>query len=218
MAVHGVLFDLLMGVMNSLDTWMAAAGDAERGLRWRDAVTARMLAERRYSPYEDLVAESAAEIGLPAGAPGELMDRWSRMEPWPDTAALSRLSLPYGFVTNTSTALARIAAGRSRLRPRFTLSAEEAGWFKPEPPIYRAACERLGLDPAHVAFVAGSPYDAAGAQGAGMLAWLVVRRPDHGSPEPSIPTANSMDEVMVALAQEGSAPESGGRLPRSRAD
>ena len=35
-----------------------------------------------------------------------------------------------------------------------------------------------------------------------MLAWLVVRRPDHGSPELSIPTANSMDEVMVALAQE----------------
>ena len=218
MAVRGVLFDLLMGVMNSLDIWMAAAGDGERGLRWRDAVTARMLAERRYSQYEDLVAKAAAEIGLPPSAPGELIDRWSRMEPWPDTAALSRLSLPYGFVTNTSTALARIASDRSRLRPRFTLSAEEAGWFKPEPPIYRAACERLGLDPARVAFVAGSPYDAAGAQGAGMLAWLVVRRPDHGSPEPSIPTANSMHEVVVALARDGSAPESGGRLPRSRAD
>ena len=31
MAVHGVLFDLLMGVMNSLDTWMAAAGDPSEG-------------------------------------------------------------------------------------------------------------------------------------------------------------------------------------------
>jgi FMN phosphatase YigB (HAD superfamily) len=140
------------------------------------------------------------------------------MEPWPDTVALSRLSLPYGFVTNTSTALARIAADRSRLRPRFTLSAEEAGWFKPEPPIYRTACERLGLDPARVAFVAGSPYDAAGARGAGMRSWLVVRRPDHGSPEPSIPAANSMHDIVVALARQGSAPGSGGSLPRSRAD
>jgi 2-haloacid dehalogenase len=218
MSVHGVLFDLLMGVMNSLDPWMAAAGDAKRGFRWRDAVTARMLAARRYAPYEDLVAEAAAEIGLPPSAPGELFDRWLRMEPWPDTAAVSRLSLPYGFVTNTSRALARIAAGRSGLEPRFTLSAEEAGWFKPEPAIYLAACRRLGLNPARVGFVAGSPYDAAGARGAGMRSWLVVRRPDHGSPEPSIPTPNSMHEVVVALAREGSAPESGGSLPRSRAD
>jgi 2-haloacid dehalogenase len=112
MPVHGVLFDLLMGVMNSLDAWMGAAGDAERGFRWRDSVTARMLAARTYSPYEDLVAEAAAEIGLPPSAPDELVDRWSAMEPWPDTAAVSRLSLPYGFVTNTSTSLARIAAGR----------------------------------------------------------------------------------------------------------
>ena len=73
------------------------------------------------------------------------------MEPWPDAAALSRLSLPYGFVTNSSETLARIAAGRfSGSEPRFTLSAEVAGWFKPQPPIYRAACERLGLDPARV--------------------------------------------------------------------
>ena len=196
---------------------MAAADDAERGLRWRDGVTARMLAERRYSPYEDLVVEAAAEIGLAPSAPGELFDRWSAMEPWPDAAALSRLSLPYGFVTNSSMALARSASGRSLLRPRFTLSAEEVGWFKPEPAIYLAGCQRLGLDPARVAFVAGSPYDAAGARGVGMRAWLVVRRPDHGSLEPSIPTANSIDEVVVALARLGSAPESGGSLPRSRA-
>lgn len=218
MAVQGVLFDLLMGVMNSLETWTAAAGDAERGLRWRDAVTARMLAERRYSPYEDLVAEAAAEVGLPPSAPGELFDRWSRMTPWPDAGALSRLSLPYGFVTNTSTALARIAADCSRLRPDFTMSAEEAGWFKPEPPIYRAACERLGLDPARTTFVAGSPYDAAGARAAGLHAWLVLRRPDHRAPEPIIPTATSLEEIVAAIANDGSGLKRGGSLPRSRAD
>jgi len=207
MMVHGVLFDLLMGVMNSLDAWKSAAGDPRRGLLWRDAVTARMAAVRRYAPYEELVADAAAEIGLPRGAPGELFDRWSEMEPWPDAAALARLSLPYAFVTNTSKGLSRMAAARSRLRPRFTLSAEEAGWFKPEPAIYRAACKRLGLDPARMVFVAGSPYDAGGARAAGLQAWLILRRPDHRAPEPSIRTAGSLEEIVTAIGGDGSAPK-----------
>ena len=218
MTVRGVLFDLLMGVMNSLDPWRAAAGDPERGFQWRDAVTARMVAARKYVPYEDLVADAAAELGLPKVAPADLHDRWSEMEPWPDAATVARLSLPYGFVTNTSIALARIAAGRSRLQPSFTLSAEEAGWFKPEPAIYRAACERLGPDPARIIFVAGSPYDAAGARAAGMRAMLVLRRPDQRRPDAGIVTAQSMDEVLAAIDGDGSAQNAGVSLPRSRAD
>jgi len=207
MTVHGVLFDLLMGVMNSLEPWQSAAGDLERGLRWRDAVTARMVAARRYVPYEDLVAHAAAELGLRGRAPAELKDRWSEMEPWPDAAAVSRLSLPYGFVTNTSTALARIAADRSRLRPHFTLSAEEAGWFKPDPAIYRAACRRIGLDPAQTMLVAGSPYDAVGARAAGLQAWLVVRRPDHRPAAANVKAAGSLVEIVDAIVRDSSARE-----------
>ncbi|MGI8998534.1 MAG: hypothetical protein ACR2GO_02350 [Candidatus Limnocylindria bacterium] len=44
LGVTAVLFDLLMGVMNSMDIWAAAAQDVHRGLAWRDAVTARMIA------------------------------------------------------------------------------------------------------------------------------------------------------------------------------
>jgi HAD superfamily hydrolase (TIGR01509 family) len=129
------------------------------------------------------------------------------MEPWPDAAALSRLSLPYGFVSNASTALARIAASRSRLHPAFTHSAEEAGWFKPEPAIYRAACRRIGLDPAHTAFVAGSPYDAAGARAAGLQAWLVVRRPDHRPGEANVQAAGSLVEIVDSIVRDSSARE-----------
>jgi len=207
MTVQGVLFDLLMGVMNSLDPWQSAAGDLERGLRWRDAVTARMVAARRYVPYEDLVADAAAELGLSRRAPAKLKDRWSEMDPWPDAAAVSRLSLPYGFVTNTSTALARIAADRSRLQPRFTLSAEEAGWYKPDPAIYEAACQRIGLDPAQTMFVAGSPYDAAGARAAGLHVWLVVRRPDHRRGEANIRAAGSLVEIVDSIVRDSAARE-----------
>lgn len=205
--IKGVLFDLLMGVMNSLETWTAAAGDPRRGLRWRDEVTARMVAARAYTPYEDLVADAADAEGLLPDAAPELFDRWSEMEPWPDTAALSNLPLPYAFVTNCSTALAQVAAHRSRLQPRFTMSAEEAGWFKPEPAIYEAACRRIGLDPAQTMLVAGSPYDAAGARAAGLHAWLVARRPDHRSAEANIKSAGSLVEIVDAIVRDSSARE-----------
>lgn len=205
--IQGLLFDLLMGVMNSLETWTAAAGDPARGLRWRDEVTARMIAARAYTPYEDLVADAARAEGLPPDAAAELFDRWSEMDPWPDAAALSNLPLPYGFVTNCSTALAQVAAHRSRLQPRFTMSAEEAGWFKPEPAIYEAACRRIGLDPARTQFVAGSPYDAAGARAAGLQAWLVVRRPDHRPGEANIQAAGSLVEIVDAIVRDSSAGE-----------
>lgn len=205
--IHGVLFDLLMGVMNSLETWTAAAGDLERGLRWRDDVTARMVAARAYAPYEDLVADAARAEGLQPYAASELFDRWSQMDPWPDAVAISRLSVPFGFVTNCSTDLAQIAAHLSRLQPQFTMSAEEAGWFKPEPAIYEAACRRIGLNPARTMLVAGSPYDAAGARAAGLQAWLVVRRPDHRPAEADISAAGSLVEIVDTINRDSSARE-----------
>jgi len=205
--IRGVLFDLLMGVMNSLETWTAAAGDSERGLRWRDEVTARMVAARAYTPYEELVADAAPAAGLPRDAAAELFHRWSRMDPWPDAEAILRLTIPYGFVTNCSTALAQVATQRSRLQPRFTMSAEEAGWFKPEAAIYEAACRRIGLDPARIMLVAGSPYDATGARAAGLHAWLVVRRPDHRPAEASIDAARSLVEIVDAIVRDSSARE-----------
>ena len=207
MTVQGVLFDLLMGVMNSLETWTATAGDPARGLRWRDEVTARMIAARAYTPYEDLIEDAARAEGLPPDAAARLFQRWSEMEPWPDTAALSSLPLPYAFVTNCSTALAQVAAHRSLLQPRFTMSAEEAGWFKPEPAIYEAACRRIGLDPARIMLVAGSPYDAAGARAAGLQARLVVRRPDHRPAETNINAAGSLVEIVDAIVRDSSARE-----------
>jgi len=96
--VQGVVLDLLMAVMDSLEVWSGAAGDHRRGLAWHDAVTARMVAHPSYAPYEDLVVVAARELGLPATAATDLFDRWPEMSPWPDAAAISRLTVPYGFV------------------------------------------------------------------------------------------------------------------------
>jgi len=197
--VRGVLFDLLMAVMDSLSVWTEAAGGGERGIEWRDAVTARMMASSSYAPYEPLVAEGAAAIDLPIGAADRLVKRWAEMVPWPDAASISGLSIPYAFVTNCSGRLAGAAARRSGLEPRFVLSAEEAGRYKPHPAVYREACRRLGTDPAATMFVAGSPYDAAGARAAGLRSTLVVRRPDHHADDATIIVVASLHDAVSAI-------------------
>jgi 2-haloacid dehalogenase len=195
--VHAILFDLLMAVMNSLAIWSSAAGDQRRGLAWRDAVTRTMGTSPTYVPYEELVVGTAAELGLPREASYELFKRWRDMDPWPDSAALSRLALPYAFVTNCSQSLARVAADRSQLSPRFVLSAQEAGWYKPDPRIYREACRRLGSPPESTLFVAGSAYDAAGAGAAGLPAVLVPRRPDDSTPHGATRVVASLEDLVT---------------------
>src|SRR5687767_3809848 len=173
-----------MAVMDSPSVWAAAAGERALGLAWRDAVTARMLAQPRYVAYEALLSAEAERLGLDAAAGASLVDHWARMEPWPDASAAARLELPYGFVTNCSASLARLAADRSGLAPAFVLSAEEIGWYKPHPKAYLAGSERLGLAPAQILFVAGARYDALGAHASGMETRLVRRREEATAPDP----------------------------------
>jgi 2-haloacid dehalogenase len=199
MAIDAVLLDLLMAVMNSLAIWSTAARDPRRGLAWRDAVTRRMAASPTYAPYEEQVIHGTADVGLPREAAAELFERWREMDPWPDSAALSRLALPYAFVTNCSKALAHVAADRSQLTPRFVLSAEEAGWYKPDPRIYQEACTRLRSSPDSTLFVAGSAYDASGAQAAGLQAVLVARRPDDRARHSATRVAASLHSIVAEL-------------------
>ena len=191
-----VLLDLLMATMDSMSTWSSAARDRERGMAWRDAVTARMIAAERYLPYDELVVAAAAELGLPADAPDRLGAAWSEMRPWPDVAAIQRLDVPFAFVTNCSRVLADEAARGSGLEPAFTLSAEEAGWYKPRPEMYRLACDRLEASVGEIHFVAGAPYDALGASAAGLRATLVARRPPTGPLPPEISVVPSLADAV----------------------
>lgn len=198
--VRGVLLDLLMAVMDSPQVWAVAAGERTLGLTWRDAVTARMIVQPRYDPYEDLVRAEAVRLALGAGAADGLFRSWRQMQPWPEASVVADLRVPYGFVTNCSRPLAGLAADRSGLRPSFVVSAEEIGWYKPHPEAYRAACRRLGTAAEDTLFVAGSPYDAEGAHAAGLQTRLVRRRSDQAAPPKPIQSVPSLIEVVTALA------------------
>lgn len=171
-----VLLDLLMATMDSMDAWATAAGGPDVGLRWRHAVTRAMIEAGRYTPYERLVTDAAGALGLDGAASDRLWAAWPRMRRWPDAAILDEAGMPYAFVTNCSSELAAIAVAAGGLRPAFVLSAEQTGWYKPRPQAYQAACDRFGVSPADARFVAGAPYDAIGADTAGLPTVLVRRR------------------------------------------
>ena len=64
------------------------------------------------------------------------------------------------------------------------ISVDEAGYFKPHHATYATACERLGLGPSSVLFVANHAFDCIGAKASGMRSAFIDRRrrPFGGSP------------------------------------
>ena len=168
MAYAAVGFDLLTALLDTWSLWSDVAGDRALGMRWH-AASQELLRGKRYRPFEDIVRESARDVGLDAKRSAELLRRWGEFEPWPDVPpVLERLNGMRRFiVTNCSRKLGHLAAFRAG-RFELVMTAEEAGAYKPDPLPYRMALERIGLDPAEVLFVAGSAHDVGGAARVGM--------------------------------------------------
>src|ERR1044071_6112225 len=79
-----VLFDLLTALVDSWTLWDDVAGDQVSGRRWRGAYLRRTYGAGAYRPYETLVAEAAAEVGMPADAASRLAARFDTVQPWPE--------------------------------------------------------------------------------------------------------------------------------------
>jgi len=169
--VKAVLFDLLSALIDSWSLWDDIAGSEERGRRWRFEYLRLTYGTGAYVPYLDLVEESAAAVGMPREFAAELEARWDELAPWPAAgAALRRIArrMPIGVATNCSQVLGVRAAGLIGAPFRSVVTAESAGFYKPDPRMYDAGVEALGVPAAKVLFVAGSPRDIQGAVSAGL--------------------------------------------------
>jgi 2-haloalkanoic acid dehalogenase type II len=168
-------FDLLTALLDTWTLWSAVAGDRGLGMRWHAASQA-MLRGQPYRPFEAIVRDSAAEVGIGGPTAEQLLRRWGEFEPWPDVPAiLQRLKGTTLFiVTNCSRDLGALAAKRAGAFD-LVMTAEEAGAYKPDPRPYRAALDTLGLPAGDVLFVAGSAHDVGGAARAGMPVYWANR-------------------------------------------
>jgi 2-haloalkanoic acid dehalogenase type II len=195
-------FDLLTALLDTWTLWADVAGDHALGMRWHGASQA-LLRGRVYRPFEDIVRESAAEVGVSEAKAETMLRRWGEFEPWPDVpGTLAKLGERQRFiVTNCSRDLGNRAARRAG-RFDLVVTAEEAGAYKPDNRPYLMALEKLGLVPADVLFVAGSAHDVGGASRVGLDVYWANRgnapAPTDASPLRVEPDFRSLLEVVGA--------------------
>jgi 2-haloacid dehalogenase len=146
-----VLFDLLTALLDSWTLWNDIAGDEAAGRRWRAAYLQRTYGAGAYRSYEALVAEAAREVGLDRRLADELAARYAELRPWSGVAAtlapLVTAGVPLGVATNCSEALGRVAAARVGVPFAVLVTAERAGFYKPDPRPYRLALTELHAHP-----------------------------------------------------------------------
>ena len=89
-------------------------------------------------------------------------------------------------VVPCSERLGMLAAGRLNIPWDCVVTAEAAGYYKPDPRPYRLALARIDVPAAEAAFVAGSGYDLFGARAVGLRTYwhnrVGLKRPDRAPP------------------------------------
>ncbi len=166
-----VLFDLLTALLDSWTVWNAAAGSEEQGREWRAEYLKLTYGCGAYLPYEQLVKDAAAAVGLPDTAPAALEANWGQLPAWSGARELLQALKPHcklAVVTNCSRRLGKQAASLLGVAWDVVVTSEEAGYYKPDPRPYRLALQRLDVQPGEAAFVAGSGYDMFGTAAVGL--------------------------------------------------
>jgi 2-haloalkanoic acid dehalogenase type II len=193
-----VMFDLLTALLDSWSVWAEVAGDTAAAKKWRLNYLQLTYGQGAYRPYEELVIMAATETGLPQSYSGKLVENWIKIRPWPEVKeVLTSLKehVPLAVVTNCSEILGRQAAELCEVKFDVVVTAERAGFYKPNPVPYKLAIQELGIEPKKVLYVSGSAYDIPGAADAGMEVYWHNRigmvKPEE-VPEPLIMTTSLM--------------------------
>ena len=204
-----VLFDLLTALLDSWTLWNRVAGSEAKGRAWRAEYLRLTYGCGSYLPYEELVRTAARATGLPEKTADALETRWTELPVWSGAqAALDALQghTKLAVVTNCSVRLGVQAAERLKTRWDCIVTAEEAGFYKPDPRPYQLALTKLGIEPKDAAFVAGSGYDLFGTSAVGLRTYwhnrVGLARPD-GAPAASL-ERSTLDELLPWL--EGHTP------------
>jgi 2-haloacid dehalogenase len=162
---------------------------------------------RAYVPYEKLVRDAARVTGLPEAASDNLEKYWLKLAAWDGAqnvldALRGRAKL--AVVTNCSIRLGLLAAGRLNAHWDCVMTAEEAGYYKPDPRPYELALARLEVSARDAIFVPAPRSIWSGTSAVGLRTYwhnrVGLSRPD-GVPPPEVEqrTLNQLIPWMEGL-------------------
>ena len=199
-APKAIVFDLLTALLDSWSLWDSAASPYD-GRKWRQRYLEITFGAGAYVPYPDLVRRAAIDAGLPLSAPETLLRDWGKLQSWPEAHTvlqkLKQRGYKLGVVTNCSRDLGHAAASIFGDVFDAVVTAEESGFYKPQPAAYSAILRAMGVAADETLFVAGSAGDVQGATAAGMrVVWHNrVRLPPKGDAVP-LHEDTSLDKVL----------------------
>jgi 2-haloacid dehalogenase len=145
----------------------------------------RMMLERLLADFE-ITSLTPAEAD-------EFNRVWHRLTPWPDALdGLTRVKRKFVIapLSNGNLALLTNMAKHAGLPWDCVLGCDLARHYKPDPEVYRMACDLLDLTPAEIMMVAAHQDDLRAAKAVGFQT-AFVRRPkegpngDHGPADPA---------------------------------
>ncbi len=186
-----VLFDLLTALLDSWTLWNIVAGSPEDGRKWRAAYLRRTYETGAYRPYETLVAEAAAEVGLFTDPGGAARRSLRRARALAGGSRSARRAAPRRDGAGRRHELLRETRGQgdrcTGIEFDVAVTAERAGFYKPDARPYEMALDELGIAPGRCLFVAGSAYDLFGTSKVGLPTYWHDRigmTPPRNAPEP----------------------------------
>lgn len=212
-----ILFDLLTALMDSWTIWDVSIPSSEKhistGMNWRKHYIDLIYGlNGPYKSYESLVQQAAKDVGLSEAAPEALVKNWDQIvmfEETPDVLAkLKEKGFKLGIVTNCSKELGHRAVKncekvmREKTGRNFefdaVVTAEESGFYKPQPRPYWDTLAKLGVKPEEALFVAGSSNDVPGASGVGMnVVWHNKAGLDKKSNILPLREGKTLDEALL---------------------
>ena len=188
--VLGTMVDEPGGLRTAIREVVQAGNDAfvdQMLILWQEPVEheQRRIAEgvRPFANTEVIDREAAERVAVRAGgldptAVDRLATAGQRLVPWDDSrSGLARLArgFPVVGLSNASRATLLRLNAHAGLTWHLSLSAEDAGAYKPAAAVYRLAIEAARCPPDRILMVAAHSWDLRGAQAVGMRTAYVQR-------------------------------------------
>jgi 2-haloacid dehalogenase len=207
--MYGTLVDPI-GITKELERYLPEEA-SHVSVAWRQKqleYTFRLTAMGRYEDFERVTRKALNYALVAAGRELEseqketLMEQYNALEQFADVEpGLQRLKeAGYEMVvfSNGTPRMLEALLDAAQLRPYFqgSISVDEVGVYKPSPETYRHVARRLGRSIGEVRLVTSNPFDAVGAEAAGMRAAWVDRS---GGP---FDTLGSPPEIVVGTLTE----------------